>query len=93
MQIIIVFQKMMLLALWTSCLKNIHTNLQSYNRNGISYFGDSSSLYAKTSAGKIKTICLKNSYTNYHNYMGISISFFGISLQSYAKNDAASSMN
>jgi hypothetical protein len=35
--------------------------------NGISYFGASSILYAKTSAGNIKSICLKDSHTNYRS--------------------------
>jgi hypothetical protein len=43
--------------------------------NGISYFGDSSILYAKTSTGNgnIKTISLKNIHTIYNNNMGIGI--------------------
>jgi hypothetical protein len=93
MLIIIVFQKMMLMSLWTSSLKNSHTNLQNDMGNGISYFWDSPILYAKTSAGNIKTICLKNSHTNYDNNVGISIWYFGISLWWYTKNDAATSMN
>ncbi len=44
---------------WTSCIKDSHANLQSFMGNGISYFGDLSILYAKTSAGNINTICLK----------------------------------
>jgi hypothetical protein len=58
MLIIIVFQNMMLLAQVTSCLKDSHTNLQSYIGNGISYFGASLMLYAKISTVNIKTICL-----------------------------------
>jgi hypothetical protein len=30
-------------------------------------------LYAKTSAGNIKSICLKDSHTNYSNNVGISM--------------------
>jgi hypothetical protein len=54
-------------------LKDGHTNPQSYMGNGISYFGASLILYAKTSAGNIKSICLKDSRTNYSNNVGISI--------------------
>ncbi len=93
MLVIIVFQNMMLLAQWTSCLKDSHTNLQSYMGNGILYFGALSTLYTKTSAGNIKSICYKDSHTNYSNKVGISIWYFGISLRWYTKNDAASSMN
>ncbi len=92
MLIIVVFQNMMLLAQWTSCLKDNHTNLQ-YIGNGISYFGASTILYAKTNTRNIKSICLKDSHTNYSNNVGLSIWYFGISLQWYTKNDAASSMN
>jgi hypothetical protein len=64
---------MMLLAQKTSCLKDSHTNFQSYMGNGSSYFGALSILYAKTSAGNIKSICVKDSHTNYSNKVGISI--------------------
>jgi hypothetical protein len=47
--------KMMLPALWTSCLKDSHTNFQSNIGIGIAYFGDISRLYAKNDAA---------SYTN-----------------------------
>ncbi len=56
-----------------SCLKDSHTNPQSYMGNGISYIGALSILYAKTSAGNIKSICLKESHTNYSNNVGISM--------------------
>ena len=73
MLIMTVFQNMMLPALSTRCLKDSHTNPQSYMGNGILYFGASLILYAKTSAGNIKSICLKDSNTNYSNNVGISI--------------------
>ncbi len=79
--IIIVVQNMMLLDQWTSCLKHSHTNLQSYMGNGISYFGASSILYAKTSPGNIKSICLKDSHTNDSNNVGIHFWYFGISFK------------
>jgi hypothetical protein len=44
-------------------LRDSHTNPQSYIGNGISYFGASSILYAKISAGNIKSICLNDSHT------------------------------
>jgi hypothetical protein len=71
--IMIVFQNMMLLAQKTSCLKDSHTNPQSYMGNVISYFVASSVLYAKTIPGNIKSICLKDSHTNHSNNVGISI--------------------
>ncbi len=42
--------KMMLPALWTSCLKDSHTNCQSYKGIGIAYFGKFTPLYAKNDA-------------------------------------------
>ncbi len=44
--------------------------------NDISYFGALSILYAKNSAGNIKSICLKDSHTNYSNNVGISMWYF-----------------
>jgi hypothetical protein len=41
---------MMLLALWTSCLKDSHTNFQINVGIGITYFEDFTQLYPKIDA-------------------------------------------
>jgi hypothetical protein len=50
-------------------------------------------LYAKTSAGNIRTSCLKYAHTTIFFHVGISIRYFGSYLCLYAKNDAASNTN
>jgi hypothetical protein len=44
--------KMMLPAVWTSCLKDSHTKCQSYIGIGISYFGGFTWLYAKNDVAR-----------------------------------------
>ncbi len=85
----------MLLALWTSCLKDIHTNFLSNIGIGITYFGDFTRLHAKNDAASSMNYhsCLKDSHTHFQKYIGIGIAYFGEFIPLYAKNDAASNTN
>ncbi len=56
---------MMLVALWTSCLKDSHANIQIDVGIGIVYFEDFTQLYAKNDAASAMNYssCSKDSHT------------------------------
>jgi hypothetical protein len=84
---------MMLLALWTSFLKDSHTNFQINVEIGITYFEVFTWLYANMMLPAPWTSCLKDSHRNFQRYIGIGITYFGKFTPLYAENDAASNTN